>query len=76
MTARNKTLSWLSPVLALAFGLSAAGCYAEARTQPAYVEAAYVPPHIEAYPSYYYEGRTVYLVNDHWYYRSGPRWVY
>lgn len=76
MTARSNTLGRLAPVLGLALGLASTGCYAEARTQPAYVEATYVPPHIEVYPSYRYEGRTVYLVGNHWYYRSGPRWMY
>jgi hypothetical protein len=52
--------------------LATTGCYARAT----YAEAEYVPPHVEAYPSYHYDGRVVYLVNDRWYYREGPRWVY
>jgi hypothetical protein len=71
---RNTTWFTLAAGLSLA-GLST-GCYAEARTQPAYVEATYVPAHIEVYPSYHYEGRVVYLVGNRWYYREGPRWVY
>jgi hypothetical protein len=54
------------------------GCYARARVEPAYVVATTVPAHVDIYPSYYYEGRTVYLIHDHWYYRhpSSGRWVY
>lgn len=51
------------------------GCYAETRTR-AVVSAEYVPPRVEAYPSYTYDGRVVYLVGDRWYYRDGPQWVY
>jgi hypothetical protein len=51
------------------------GCYARARTG-AVVTAEYVPPRVETYPSYHYEGRVVYLVGDRWYYRDGPHWVY
>jgi hypothetical protein len=51
------------------------GCYARAHTG-AVVTAEYVPPRVETYPSYHYEGRIVYLVGDRWYYRDGPRWVY
>lgn len=53
------------------------GCYAEARTEPAYVDAVYVPPRVDVYPSYYYDGRVVYLVDGRWYFRH-PRghWVY
>lgn len=58
-------------MLATAFG----GCYAEATTG-AVVTAEYVPPRVETYPSYTYEGRVVYLVGDRWYYRDGPHWVY
>ncbi len=31
---------------------------------------------IQVYPSTVYDGRTVYLYNDRWYYREGPRWRY
>ncbi len=57
------------------FATTLGGCYAEATTG-AVVTAEYVPPRVETYPSYYYEGRVVYLVGDHWYYRDGPHWVY
>ena len=63
--------------LVLVAALSAAGCYARARVEPAYVETTYVPAHVELYPSYYYEGRTVYLIDGRWYYRHPTgRWVY
>lgn len=52
------------------------GCVARVVPGPAYVEAEYVPADIELYPHTYYEGRVVYLVNDRWYYRHGPGWVY
>jgi hypothetical protein len=56
------------------------GCYATAGAYTDvdydYADAESVPPRIEAYPSYAYEGRTVYLVDGRWYYRRGPRWVY
>jgi hypothetical protein len=52
------------------------GCVAHVRSEPAYAEAVYVPPDIETYPHTNYDGRVVYLVNDRWYYREGPRWVY
>jgi hypothetical protein len=63
--------SWL--VIA-ALGLT--GCYAHASTEPVWVEADYTPARIEAYPHTVYEGRVVYLVNDHWYTRERGRWVY
>jgi hypothetical protein len=52
------------------------GCYAEATVPPAYVEADAAPVDIEVAPHAYYEGRTVYYVNDHWYARDRGRWVY
>jgi len=50
------------------------GCHAY--VEPAYVEPVYVPPNVEVYPHYYYEGQTVYLIDNHWYTRHGDRWVY
>lgn len=41
-----------------------------------YVEVHTAPPHIEEYPSTYYEGRPVYYYDNHWYYRRGPGWAY
>ena len=52
------------------------GCYAEADAEPVYVDATVAPVDIEMAPSYYYEGRTVYYVNDHWYARDRGHWVY
>src|SRR5262245_42683168 len=51
------------------------GCYAEATTG-AVVHTEYVPAHVETYPHDYYEGHTVYLINDRWYYHDGSTWVY
>jgi hypothetical protein len=63
--------------LVLGAAVSLAGCYARARVEPAYVETTYVPAHVHTYPSYYYEGRTVYLIDGRWYYRQPTgRWVY
>lgn len=69
----SRGLLRLAGATILALALS--GCYARARTG-AVVTAEYVPPSIETYPSYYYDGRVVYLVGDRWYYRHGPHWVY
>lgn len=53
------------------------GCYAEATTgADVEYETAAPAVDVEVYPHEYYEGHVVYLVNDHWYYRDGPRWVY
>lgn len=67
-------------VLALSCGACAVGV----RTQPVTVEPAptvevtseTIPVDIETYPSTQYEGRTVYLWGDRWYYRNGNRWSY
>ncbi len=52
------------------------GCYAHASMDAEYAEPAYIPPTVEVYPHYVYEGRTVYLIDDHWYTRHRGRWVY
>jgi len=77
---------YMSPIsslglLARALGATAlmalaSGCYAEADAEPAYVDASVAPVDVDVAPSYYYEGRTVYYVNDHWYARDRGRWVY
>jgi len=59
----------------LLFALLATGCYAEATTG-AVVATEYVPAHVDVYPREYYDGHVVYLINDHWYYHDGARWVY
>jgi hypothetical protein len=75
VSTKYRILPWGGLVVATA--LSAAGCYAHAAVEPAYVETTYVPAHVERYPSYYYEGRTVYLIDNRWYYRQpAGRWVY
>ncbi|MFO7181665.1 MAG: hypothetical protein DIU78_023495 [Pseudomonadota bacterium] len=51
---------------------SALACYAT--TEPAVVEVYSVPTTIHRYPYVFYDGRPVYLVGGHWYYRVGPRW--
>ena len=54
------------------------GCTATtyAEPEPAYVELTAAPVNIEPYPSTYYEGRTVYLVNNRWMYRDRGGWAY
>lgn len=75
MSSKLQTLSCCGLVLASAVSLG--GCYAAAEVEPAYVETTYVPAHVHAYPHYYYEGRTVYLIDNRWYYRhANGRWVY
>jgi hypothetical protein len=68
-------------LLARALGATAlmalgSSCYAEANAEPAYVDATAAPVNVDVAPSYYYEGRTVYYVNDHWYARDRGRWIY
>ena len=42
-----------------------------------YVETTAAPvADIDLYPSTIYEGRTVYLYGDRWYWREGSRWRY
>jgi hypothetical protein len=62
----------------IGLALTPLGCYATAGayTDAEYVEAEYVPPRVDVYPRYVYEGRTVYLIDGRWYYRRGPHWVY
>jgi len=52
------------------------GCVASLPGEPVYVEAAYVPVDLTFYPNTNYEGRNVYYIHDHWYYRDGTRWAY
>src|SRR5450432_2911820 len=54
----------------------ASACYAEADAEPVYVDATVAPVDVEVAPQYYYQGRTVYYVNDHWYAHDGDHWVY
>jgi hypothetical protein len=75
MSARIRAFSCSGLVLVGALSLT--GCYARARVEPAYVETTYVPARVDVYPNYYYEGRTVYLIDNRWYYRRpNGVWVY
>ena len=71
---RQRTVVFVLSGLAMLPALG--GCVASLEAEPAYVEASYVPAHIEVYPRTYYEGRTVYLVDNRWYYHDGARWAY
>lgn len=59
------------------------GCHAHARAattaavvvEEPVMEVAVAPVAVETYPRHAYRGRYVYLVDGHWYYRSGARWV-
>jgi hypothetical protein len=68
--------------------LGTAGCVARATTRAAVVvdepvvtvetvpiAVETVPVEVEAYPSYYYGGTYVYLVDGRWYTRASGRWV-
>lgn len=56
--------------------LGCAGWSVSARPAPiGYVETTAAPiADIDLYPSTIYEGRTVYLYGDRWYWREGSRW--
>jgi hypothetical protein len=51
------------------------GCTVSAREPTGYVEVTSAPYDVDAYPSTYYEGRQVYLVNNQWMFRDGGRWA-
>lgn len=62
------------PRLALLFGaLTLSACFASAH---GYVVAESEPVYVDSYPHTYYEGHTVYLIDDRWYRRHRGRWVY
>jgi hypothetical protein len=63
-------------LIAALFATPLTACYAEVEPDTAYAEADFTPVAIETYPHGHYEGHDVYFVNDRWYYRSGPHWVY
>lgn len=69
---------WL--VLACAAPLSTAcgawGVSASASEPVGYVDVTSAPMDIDEAPQTVYEGRTVYLSGDRWYYRDGARWRY
>jgi hypothetical protein len=58
------------------FSIALSGCAGILSAEPVYYEAEYVPPYIETYPHAVYDGRVVYQVDDRFYYRRGPGWVY
>jgi hypothetical protein len=78
-------------LLSLALGAlvpAFAGCYVHAGArgvvayqepvlvvEPAYVDVETVPVEVESYPSYAYDGGSVYLVEGQWYRHHGNRWV-
>jgi hypothetical protein len=72
MNQMARRAPWLLVFLAVA----ALGTACTLTTEPAYAEVEVAPPNIEASPSTVYEGQTVYLHDDRWYYRHGSRWVY
>lgn len=65
--------------LASAFAAQLVGCGAwTVTTEPVGVVTITSAPvaDIEVYPNTVYEGRTVYLYDDRWYYRDGSEWRY
>jgi hypothetical protein len=72
----SRTIPKLTLMALLPLAGAASGCAAPVGPDPVYAEAAYVPSDIASYPHTLYQGQLVYLVNDHWYYRNGSRWVY
>jgi len=71
-----KRLRILFALSGLALLATLGGCVASLQAEPVYVESGPVPVNIEIYPHTYYEGRTVYYVDNHWRYRDGARWAY
>lgn len=70
------TRAWLLAI-ACAGSLGCGLWSASASVPSADVEVTSAPiDDIETYPSTVYEGRNVYLYNDHWYYRNGSNWQY
>ncbi len=67
-------------ILATVVSCVVSGCYAQAQESvgppPAVAVTSGTPETIEGSPSVVYEGRPVYLYQDHWYYRDGNRWDY
>jgi hypothetical protein len=65
-------------LLAGAFVAQLVGCgaWTVAATEPVVTITSAPVADIELYPNTIYEGRTVYLYNDRWYYRDGAAWRY
>ena len=62
------------PLLLTAALSFAPGCFGA--VGPAYVDVAYVPPNYATYPSYVYDGATVYFIDGRWYRHDRGHWVY
>jgi len=69
---------WMAAMLFVCAPLPVTGCYAYVEPEVVYAEPVDVPPHVDihVYPQAYYAGHVVFLYQDRWYYRDGPRWVY
>jgi hypothetical protein len=67
-----------SILLAGAFVAQLVGCgaWTVTATEPVVTVTSAPIADIELYPNTVYEGRTVYLYNDRWYYREGSAWRY
>jgi len=75
MHAKSTSILGATVVAAI---ITLSGCYGGYSGSPAtgYVELSSAPVDVALYPHTYYEGRTVYLVNDRWMYPDNNRWVY
>jgi len=70
-----KTSIWLAS--AFAAQLFGCGAWTVTATPVSAVEITSAPvADIELYPNTVYEGRTVYLYDNRWYYRDGSQWRY
>jgi hypothetical protein len=67
----------LRPILAATIAcLVTTGCYAS-KTAVGVTEISSAPvPDIHSYPSTEYDGHTVYLYQERWYFRDGDHWAY
>jgi hypothetical protein len=73
---RVKTTSILAAA-AITITVALGGCtYRAAYPTTGYVELSSAPVDVSGYPRRYYDGRTVYLVDDRWMYPDSNRWVY
>jgi hypothetical protein len=63
-------------VVVVVSALALGGCAVHAQEPVGYVEVSSAPYDVSVYPSTYYDGRTVYLVDDRWMYRDRGRWMY
>jgi hypothetical protein len=63
-------------LVAAAVALGGCRVYTEPEYATGYVELTSAPADLSAYPSTYYDGHVVYLINDRWMYPDRGRWVY